>query len=335
MLKRTIFFLIVLFQSSFSGQRELFAIIHLYQSTVVGGPNHSSGIFFSTDRGNSWNHMGWSNIIAYSLSINPEPDSKVYYLAAGNGVLKSIDGGKSWRLVTDWHQTEVSSVVIDPVDNNTLYAATPYGVFKSTDAGTHWTKKNKGLSPEETGTTSSTFIGKIMIDPSNHKKILVATENGIYRSTNGGESWHIFALKGEGVRALERIPQKSGVLLVGTEHHGIFISLDGGKSWRHPDSGYDSLTIYAITTNPGNPNTIYAGGYETGVLKSTDMGKSWNEFSSGLNVKTVHSIAVDPDDTSNVFVATIPGGVYQSTDGGETWRFKGFDGAQVWSLMFK
>ncbi|MGC8654666.1 MAG: WD40/YVTN/BNR-like repeat-containing protein [Candidatus Kryptoniota bacterium] len=335
MLKRTISLLILLYGVSFGQHGDLFAIIHLYQSTVVGKLNLSSGIFLSTDGGKSWDHMGWSNIIAYSLTVDPSPGSNVYYLAAGNGILKSSDGGHSWRLITDWHQTEVSSVVIDPVDNNILYAGTPYGVFKSTDAGVHWAKKDKGLRPSETGTTSSTFIGKITIDRFDHKKILIATENGIYKSTDGGESWHIFALEGKGIRALEKIKGNEKIMLAGTEYHGIFISLNGGKSWTNATAGFDSLTVYTIAINPKNSNTIYAGGYNTGVLKSTDMGKSWNAFSSGLNVRTIHSIAIDPDDTSNVYVGTVPGGVYKSTDGGASWASIGFDGAQVWSVMCK
>jgi photosystem II stability/assembly factor-like uncharacterized protein len=333
MLKRLLVFVLLSAAVAFAGQKRVYAVVHLYQKMVVGGLNPPAGVFYTTDGGDKWEHIGWTNIIAYSLTIDPGSNGKIMYLAAGNGVLKSTDSGETWRIMTDWHETEVSQVVIDPGNHNILYIATPYGVFKSTDAGWTWSKKNNGISPEQTGTTSSTFIGPIIIDKANPDRILIGTENGIYMSTNGAESWKLFALKGEGVRDLATNAANPKLMIAGTENAGIFTSRDGGRTWSHPGDGIDTLAIYTVGFDPHDENVMYAGGYDTGFMKSTDGGKTWQTFSSGLTEKTLHGIAVDPDNTQDIYVATIPGGVFKSVDGGKTWKYLFLDGAQVWSVM--
>ncbi len=335
MVKRLLMLVLLATAISFAGQKRVYVVVHLYQKMVVGGQNPPAGIFYSADGGATWDHMGWSNIIAYSLTVDPGSDNKILYLAAGNGVLKSTDAGDTWRIMTDWHETEISEVVIDPSDRNTLYIATPYGVFKSTDAGWTWKEKNEGIRPEETGTTSSTFIGPILIDKTKPERILIGTENGIYQSLNGGNSWKIFALKGRGVRALVRSKKDPNLFLAGTENAGIFVSHDGGKHWLQSGRGVDTLAVYAVCIDSRNDSVMYAGGYETGLMKSVDAGRTWKYYSSGMTTKTVHGIAIDPDDPNDIYVVTIPGGVFKSTDGGATWKYLTLDGAQVWSIMIQ
>ncbi len=332
MIKRALLAVLLCSSMSFAQQR-VYAVVHLYQTMVVGGHNPAAGIFYTTDGGSNWEHLGWSNIIAYSLTVDPGSNGKIMYLAAGNGVLKSTDGGEDWRIMTNWRETEISKLVIDPANHNVLYIATPYGVFKSTDAGWHWAKKNNGISPTQTGTTSSTFIGPILLGKKNPNHLLIGTENGIYRSTNGGDSWKMFALKGWGVRALARSEQHQNEFIAGTENGGMFISHDGGKKWDHvTQNRMDTLAVYDVTFSPNDDKVIYAGGYGTGMLKSADGGRTWTSYADGLDCTTIHSIAVDPQNTDNIYIGTIPGGVYKSTDGGKSWKYLLLNGAQIWSV---
>ena len=303
---------------------------------VVGAKNPTSGLFVSDDGGKTWVHKGWKNIKANSIAIEPGSNGSVIYLAAGNGVLKSTDGGKTWRIMTDWRVTEVLKVVVHPKNKNVVFIATPYGVFKSNDAGWTWKEKNNGIKPEETGTTSSTFVSSIVVDKSNPERILIGTENGIYESLNEGESWKLLALKGIEIRTLVQSPHDPKVFLAGTENDGIFKSTDGGKTWEKVNTGLSGLTIYSICFDPKNKNIVYAGGFKTGVCRSNDGGNSWVCSKKGLNGFTsIHSLAVYPDSTDIVFAGTIDGGVYISRDGGNTWRFSGLKGAEVWTVYIE
>ncbi len=335
MIKRAL--LAILLCSSLSvAQQRVYAVVHLYQTMVVGGHNPAAGIFYTTDSGANWEHLGWSNIIAYSLTVDPGSHGKIMYLAAGNGVLKSTDAGKSWRIMTNWRETEVSRLVIDPSNHDILYIATPYGVFKSTDAGWHWTQKTDGINPKQTGTTSSTFIGPILFGEKSNNHLLIGTENGIYKSTNGGNSWKMFALKGWGVRSMVRSEQHPNFLVAGTENGGIFISHNAGKSWTQvKQDRMDTLAVYDVAFQPGDDNVVYAGGYETGMLKSTDGGKTWHSYTEGMDCTTLHSIAVNPKNPDEIFIGTIPGGVYKSVDGGKSWKYEILNGAQLYSVSYQ
>ncbi len=336
MLKLRFFAFIILFfinQAIAQEGRKIYAVVLISGRMIVGAKNPPSGLFISSDGGKSWIHKGWKNIKANSIAIEPGSNGRVIYLAAGNGVLKTTNGGESWRIMTDWRITEVLKVVIHPKDKNIIFIATPYGVFKSNDAGWNWKEKNNGIKPEQTGTTSSTFVSSIIIDSRNTKRILIGTEDGIYESLDEGESWKHLALKGIGVRTLVQSPHDPKVLFVGTENDGIFKSTDGGKNWEKVNKGLSSLTIYAIEFDPKDSNIIYAGGFQTGVCRSNDGGNSWICFSEGLGkFNSIHSIAVHPDISNFVVAGTIDGGVYISEDGGKTWRYAGLEGAEVWTV---
>ncbi len=316
--------------------RKIYAVVLVNRKLVVGAKNPTSGLFISKDAGKTWEHIGWPNIKANSIAIEPDSKGKIIYLAAGNGVLKSNDSGKTWKVITDWRITEVLKVLINPENKNKVFIATPYGVFKSIDSGLTWEEKNIGIRPEETGTTSSTFVSSILIDRKNKKRILIGTENGIYESLNEGEQWKVLGLIGVGIRTIVQSPHNLNFILAGTENDGIFKSNDGGKTWEKANVGLKKLTIYAIAFDPRNSKIIYAGGYETGICRSDDEGKSWVCSAEGLDgFNSIHSIAVHPEDSNFIVAGTVDGGVYISRDGGKTWNFSGLEGATVWTVTIE
>jgi len=314
-------------------ERKIYAVVLISGRMVVGAKNPPSGLFISSDNGKTWIHKGWKNIKANSIAVEPNSKGKILYLTAGNGVLKSTDGGESWRIMTDWRVTEVLKITIHPLNKNEIFIATPYGVFKSTDSGWNWDEKNNGIRPEETGTTSSTFVSSIVVDRKNPDRILIGTEDGVYESLNRGQSWRILALKGIGIRTLVQSPHDPNILLAGTEDDGIFKSSDGGKSWKKVNNGLPSLTIYSIAFDPKSDKIIYCGGFKTGVCRSDNGGESWKCSENGLEgFNTIHSISIHPDDPKFIVAGTIDGGVFISTDAGKTWKHSGLKGAHVWTV---
>ena len=109
--------------------------------------------------------------------------------------MKSSDWGRTWKIVTDYLITEVLKVAVDPQNSNTIYASGAYGVFKSIDGGKTWKEKNKGRK--------TPYAAHIVFDK---KRILLATEDGLYVSNNKGESWSLLALEGLGIRTIIKSP---------------------------------------------------------------------------------------------------------------------------------
>nr|MDP2480389.1 hypothetical protein [Candidatus Palauibacterales bacterium]MDP2584450.1 hypothetical protein [Candidatus Palauibacterales bacterium] len=198
------------------------------------------------------------NRVDVAVGVPGQP--RVYYAgAAAGGIWKTTDGGSKWRPVFDSAGVpSVGDLAVAPSAPNVVWAGTgePFirsnisigdGVWKSTDGGETWA--HMGL--DATGR-----ISRIVIDPQDPDVVYVAalgntyvpqTERGIYRTTDGGETWRkvLFVNDSTGASDLIMDPHNPDVLFAGTwqiEVHtwgrvsggagsGIWMTRDGGDHW--------------------------------------------------------------------------------------------------------
>ena len=183
----------------------------------------------------------------------------VYYLgAASGGVFKSEDGGHTWQPIFDDQPAQsIGALAVAPSDPNVVWAGTGEafirsnvsignGVYRSTDAGRTW--RHMGL--EETGR-----VGRVVIHPADPDIVFVAAaghlygpqqERGLFRTTDGGESWERVLFSGENSGAIDVVmdPTNPRILFAATwqmqmwtwgresggPESGIWTSRDGGDS---------------------------------------------------------------------------------------------------------
>lgn len=174
--------------------------------------------------------------------------------------------------------------------------------------------------------------------------ILAGTKNGIFRSEDGGQSW-VEASKGltsRHVRWMAFQPDASDFEFAGTEPADIFISHDGGASWRECAEvpGLRDKFKWFLPYSPEagcvrgfafHGSRLYAAVEVGGVLYSDDSGETWQlvEGSDGKPdlegppepyvYPDVHSLEVHPSSPDLVYAPT-GGGFYRSMDGGRTWK---------------
>jgi photosystem II stability/assembly factor-like uncharacterized protein len=244
------------------------------------------------------------------IAVDPE-NRNIWYVAVGSGgVWKTVNRGTTWQPVFDGEGAySIGCVTVDPNDPDTIWVGTGEnvggrhvgygdGVYRSRDGGVSW---------QRLGLEASEHIGNILVDPRNSSTIYVAAqgplwsaggERGLYKSTDGGETW----LK----------------ILGGGEYTGVNeVHMDP----RNPD------VLYAATHQRyRNVAALMNGGPESGIHKSEDGGKTWRELTRGLPEEDMGKIglAVSPIDP-DVIYATVElkrrtGGFYRSADGGETWE---------------
>ncbi len=173
----------------------------------------------------------------------------------------------------------------------------------------------------------------LAIDPQTPSTLYAGTEDGVFASTNGGETWFASSTgmsehtgSNPSIHLLRIDPQSPATIYaLGTSIDGLFKSGDGGHNWRPIDTGLDYNTINDFVIDPQVGEILYIGTYE-GVYKSQDGGENWEPASTGLpEGAIVKSLAIDPLAPATLYASCFANGLFKSTDGGSTWSALALD----------
>jgi photosystem II stability/assembly factor-like uncharacterized protein len=258
------------------------------------------------------------------LTIDPTTTPATLYLATNySGIYRSLDGGLSWSAVNSGLPSDsnnyvgwVESLFVDPTAIPvTLYTKIfTKGRYKGTPDGSgsiRWVEYSPVTLPSEaiiTGINTKTTPGT-----------LYASDNGLYRSTDGGANWQKMTdLSLLGPLAIDGTSTGQDTLYSPT-YSGIYKSTDSGAHWAFSNSGVRATTVSAFAIDQANPAVFYAGLFYSGrFMKSEDSGHSWAEI--GLNAPWPRALLVDPTTTPSTVYVGNSTGIFKSTDGGLTWQ---------------
>ncbi|MFT7612941.1 MAG: photosystem II stability/assembly factor-like uncharacterized protein [Parvicellaceae bacterium] len=251
------------------------------------------------------NPTGWNPGVGRINCVAEEPgnSSTIYVGSPAGGIWKSIDSGISWTpLADDFISMGVSSIVISAQNTNTIYIATgdsdgsdtySIGVLKSTDGGLTW--NTTGLSYL---TTESKSIYKLLIHPTNDQMLWAATDNGFYKSIDGGNNW--VQKSNYAIRDIELNPDNPNTIFASAR--SVFYSHDAGETFASasglPSTSLVSRMVIAVTEHDSNyvyalaANDINNG--LLGVYQSIDGGATYNLKFDTLNLL---GYSEDGDDT--------------------------------------
>lgn len=288
--------------------------------------------------------LGRLNCVAF----HPADTNTLWVGSPTGGLWKTSDQGLTWSTTTDkLPNLGISDILINPRNPDIIYIAAgdkqrgstlSYGVMKSPDGGVTW--NFTGLNPN---VNQEYKIGKMEFHPKDPETILAATNQGIFKTSDGGVSW---IRKQEGnFFDMEVSPADSSVWLAGRSNVGIYKSSDSGEHWRLITAGSPTTGHFhrmALAWSPSHPAIVYAvycqelvsAGWEWGlfgVYRSSDSGESWTLMADQPNILGWGAtpepnrgqggyalvLTVHPENPDLIYAGSV--NVWVSANGGKNW----------------
>ncbi len=333
-------------------------------TTVTGVPGAAHTFYMGTTGGGVWKTQNagatWENVTDEALGVGsvgavavaPSDVNVVYVgtgsgcprgnISIGDGMYRSTDAGRTWTHLGLERAGLIPRVVVSPKDPDTLWVAVlgqifgpsvERGVYRSTDGGA--TFEPVLQVSERTGAVD------LAIDPTNPRILYAAMwtaerkpwtlidggeESGLYKSTDGGDSWTQLtaglpdgAVGRIGVSVSAAAPDRVFALVTATEGRGgLFRSDDAGESFRRVSDDGELQTrgwYYShVHASPTDPNVVWVS--NAGFFKSIDGGENFTRVRTPHGDH--HDLWINPT-RPEIMVQANDGGGTVTLDGGKTW----------------
>jgi photosystem II stability/assembly factor-like uncharacterized protein len=277
---------------------------HPIGSIFAANVGFDSGIFRSTDNGDTWARLtaGLKNEYVQALAIKPDG---VIFAATYNGqysrIITSTNNGNTWAEQTLPRTLNIEDIAVNSSGHvfivSTESDETSAGIYRSTDNGQNcqnWTQIHLPT------------ISAIDLEITSEENIYAATSRGVFRSTDDGDTW----LK------LNTGLADTIVWGITSDTFGtlyVFRSIDEGFTWTQTSLVKPCIDV--VITNPDGNLFAGVGFYNCiqpeGIYFSTDKGETWAQLNEGLTDKYVTSFAFSPN--GYMFVGTISSGIFRGT----------------------
>ncbi|HEY6445669.1 MAG TPA: hypothetical protein VIY53_04360 [Acidobacteriaceae bacterium] len=303
-----------------------------------------------------------------AVSGVPGSDGSFYFGGVDGGVWRTTDAGTVWTPIFDHEQVaSIGALAVAPSDPNTIYVGTGEsdirsdlasgdGMYRSTDAGATW---------QHIGLDDSRQISRILVDPADARTVYVGVlghayapsqERGVYKSTDGGDTWARVLDKGPDVGIADiamatskpqnlfavtwnahRPPWSTYAPLEGTGN-ALYRSNDAGANWTQisghglPASGWtrsgiavsaDGKRVYVTIACGGDAESGSAPGVRdcrSGLYRSDDGGDTWTLANSDARLTSrawyFNALAIDPENPDVLYMPNVA--LYSTNDGGKT-----------------
>ena len=303
--------------NNLGGRTKALAIDITNENNILAGST-SSGMFKSTDGGNSWvkttapNQLHSVTCIAQNRAAGNE---QIWYYGTGDSDPQSIFNSGTGQPGT-----------------NSFYRGD--GIFKSTDGGDTWTQLPSTVSGTPDQTDPFDFVWSI--GTFGEDGVVAATGWGIYRSTDGGQSWER-TLGSDGGQLsspnTEVAVGPNGMIYATVAgdgpDHGVYRSKDAA-TWEDITNDWPESTLRTvIAPSPSDSGVVYFFTEVTPqqqILSKFESGTDWTNLTSGLPFNaqmatfggTLLVLRVKPDDENTLFLGAID--LFRSTDGGASFE---------------
>jgi photosystem II stability/assembly factor-like uncharacterized protein len=336
------------------------------------------GYYRSDDGGLTYaiHNAGLRDYFIEALAVSPA-DPHVILLGAEGGVYKSTDEGRTWRWMRRGFppperysfSAPIGALTFDPNTPNVLYAGLGRprwgrdghgAIYRSTDGGETWSLCTPPGALPGDAIVSDLEVSRVGRATSPASAfVLAATQYGIFRSDDGGQTWSKSSagLPHDNVLELAISPSQPNIVYATLRttardgqpwNGGVVRSDDGGRTWQLRAEGLARLVGAAsaatqmtscckeIVVDPTSPETVYVGDeawVSAGVYRTTDGGRHWEScgyrrpgegaFADYGWISqwgpSVECLTISPLNPKRLYFGT-SGHIFETSDAGKTWR---------------
>lgn len=310
----------------------LFACFFLFNAHQATAQANQAAVSI-TDADFNINQMHWRCIGPYrggraNAISGVAGNDEIYYAGyTGGGLWKTDDGGANWYNLSDGYFTtsSIGDIAVSRTDPNVVYVGSGEhavrGVMTTYGDGIY-KSTDAGATWTNMGLQGTRHISDVIIHPSNNQKVYVGAQGAVHGPSS---------------------------------ERGVFISDDGGESWRKTLYVDENTGVSSLVMDLSNPRILYAatwdhrrlpwkvisGGEGSGIYKSTDGGENWMQLGKGLpELMGKIGLSVSPANPQRVFALIesekAESGLYRSDDAGQSWTLLSNDQditARSWYYM--
>ncbi|MFW5701420.1 MAG: hypothetical protein ACOCX7_00575 [Bacteroidota bacterium] len=289
-----------------------------------------------------------------AVRVHPQFSNELWAGAASGGVWRSTNRGGTWSVFpfTQFLSLGVSDIAISLSNPDVVYVATgdadgsagsrnfySVGVIKTVDGGENWS-----VTALEHTLGERKLIGKLAVHPQNSDIVYAATSSGVWKSTDGGDTWDLSSGGGFFID-MEMHPSNPDILYASTfswsGNTSIYRTTDGGENWEEVQS-LDGAVRIALAVTIDDPATVYALAANSATRGfhsfrvSRDKGETWQVVGDMNNTPNILgwymgtgndlqgqgqydlALTASPKNSDMVFVGGI--NTWRSTNGGRDWE---------------
>lgn len=296
----------------------LISSLHVARGGMLLAGGMNGEIFRSLNGGESWERAtllhaaSLAPVTCLASSPNFDRDGTALAGTEGGGVWRTEDSGRRWLPANFGLVDQSVQALLCAASwgkQELALAGTSEGLFRSTNGGRAWREVDWPFP--------DLAISALAADTEDaaSEVCYAGTEEGfVYVSTDAGRAWKRLSQPNAGspVNALYVLPGSGGQTVLAGTTEGVFLSEDGGSTWREVCS-----EIGAVLSLASTGQLVVAGSYDSGVWQSEDGGRSWRSVSQGLAARGLARLHTG----ENGFFAMGPNeGLWRSHDLGRTWH---------------
>ncbi|MEO0108775.1 MAG: hypothetical protein ABIK62_06355 [candidate division WOR-3 bacterium] len=291
-----------------------------HDSDLLYALGRGTVLYRSTNQGQDWMRVTLPGTAA-ALATDPLLPGYLYLAGYYNysgayraAAYVSSDYGLTWEVSMPEPETTgyAEAVIASPLDSGMVFLGATYGrLYRSDDACRTWVRLSNGIP-------AGSAVQALSVNPQDGMFVLAGLSNGLFRSTDQGESW---ARVGEMTTVLDVAFGQGGDLaycLGQGDSMRFWASVDSGGTWHAPRPGYAGSKSARILADPREPHVCWLFD-ERGIYNSQDTGAHWRAANSGLRLAHISCISVSPCDQNCLYIEVAENGVFKTLSAGDSW----------------